>query len=1134
MDFLTGGGEMASLIRSFEWGKTPLGRIDDWPPSFKTSVGLILGSRHPMWIGWGPAMTFLYNDAYLHVLGTAKHPWALGRPAAEVWAEIWDVCGPLARRVFEKGEAAFVDDVRLFMNRGEFLEETFYSFSYSPIRDESGNVSGLFCPSTDVTPKVLNARRLRTLSELAANSLGEKTVHAASRSAMETLAKNPDDVPFALLYLVDGQGAHATIEYTVRVEDELLTPAVVDVNDAAETSVWPVAKAFLTGREEIISVARLDSLPHGAADQPVTRAVVLPVVSASQEKPVAVLIAGANPTRPLDSEYQTFFGLVADQLGRAIQSARAAEDAKVRADRLAELDQAKTVFFSNVSHELRTPLTLLLGPLENALRANGATSIGRHEVEVMHRNALRLLKLVNNLLDFSRIEGGRLQATYESVDLSALTRDLASVFRSAFERAGVEFTVGCEPLSRPVSVDRDMWEKIVTNLLSNAFKYTFHGAVSVSLTESGGCAVLQVKDTGIGIPAEEIPNLFQRFHRVKGAKGRTQEGTGIGLALVQELAKLLGGSVAVESAPGQGSTFTVSIPMRQEAGASFDAEGAPRFHESTALDAGWWREEALTWLPSAAAQETGPPSATEEERSGRILLADDNADVRDYVQRLLEPHYKVESVVNGKLALDSARSNPPDLILTDVMMPEMDGFELLQSLRGDPQTAAIPVILLSARAGEESKVEGMETGADDYLIKPFSARELLARVRAHIKMARLRKQMEERLREAAKFESLGILAGGIAHDFNNLLTGVLGNASLLAELETDSFNKAAAENIVEATERAAHLTRQMLAYAGKGRYVIERLDLSKQIPAIAELVAASVPKYVELHFDLTQNAFIDADLGQLQQLVMNLVVNAAEAIRPPGGLIEVSTTIVTLAGSLVLNTVTGPLPEGRYVLLQVRDTGQGMDEDTKAKIFDPFFTTKFTGRGLGLAAVLGIVRAHRGGLKVTSAPGKGTTFQVLFPLAEAPDRCLAPSSPELQSEGAGTILVADDELVVRRTAKVGLEKSGYTVLLAENGLEAVKLFARESSRIAAVVLDVTMPVMDGREALTRLREIRSDIPVIASSGYSEATARQQFGDDIAGFLQKPYTVARLNEVVRQVLRRNPPGTVYNQPNDARV
>src|SRR5579871_3099732 len=243
-DFLAGSAEMGGRIRAFDWTRTPLGPIDSWPQSLKTSVSLILGSRHPMWIGWGPEMTFLYNDAYLHVLGYAKHPRALGRPAAEVWAEIWDVCGPLANKVFENGEATFVDDVRLFMDRGDFVEETFYSFSYSPIRDEAGAVSGLFCPSTDVTPKVVNARRLATLSEFASDALVEKTTAEACAAAARNLAENPDDIPFALLYLADAEGRHATLEQSIgKFASDFAHVAPVEL-ESGSSSIWPIADVY--------------------------------------------------------------------------------------------------------------------------------------------------------------------------------------------------------------------------------------------------------------------------------------------------------------------------------------------------------------------------------------------------------------------------------------------------------------------------------------------------------------------------------------------------------------------------------------------------------------------------------------------------------------------------------------------------------------------------------------------------------------------------------------------------------------------------------------------------------------------------------------------------------------------------
>jgi nitrogen-specific signal transduction histidine kinase len=390
-------------------------------------------------------------------------------------------------------------------------------------------------------------------------------------------------------------------------------------------------------------------------------------------------VAGISRRLRLDDRYRTFLELIAAQISAAIASARAYEQERKRAEALAEIHGAKTIFFSNVSHEFRTPLSLILGPLTDAL-VNG-NGLDLPQLHLAHRNALRLLKLVNSLLDFSRIEAGRAQATYEAVDLSRLTSELAGNFRSACERAGLKLLVRCEPLPAPVYVDRDMWEKIVLNLLSNAFKFTFAGEIEVLLREVDGYTELSVRDTGVGIPESEMPKLFERFHRIEGQKSRTHEGTGIGLALVLELVKLHSGTMLVESTLDRGTTFTVRIPFGSPRLAVKRTDAQPS-SLSTSIRADAFVDEALRWLPDSP--EVEPRDVKDIDQSpeildlppgSRVLLADDNADMREYIGRLLTGSCTVHAVADGLLALKEIRERRPNLVLADVMMPGLDGLD---------------------------------------------------------------------------------------------------------------------------------------------------------------------------------------------------------------------------------------------------------------------------------------------------------------------------------------------------------------------------------------------------------------------------------------------------------------------------
>lgn len=765
---------MGERMRALDWSSTPLGPAHRWPSSLKTAVRIMLTSRQPIWIGWGQELIYLYNDPYKSIIG-GKHPHMLGQPTSVVWSEIWDDIDHMLATAMGGQEGTYVESQLLIMERHGYPEETYYTFSYSPIPDDDGRPGGIICANTDDTRRVIGERQLALLRELGSCAADARTWEQAVAASVRALESNPRDLPFAAVFLNEPRSQEYFLAGTCGIDAE--HDLVKAWLDDSRLSVAARATDQLT--VERLSKWSDEPLPNGAWDVSATQMALIPIAASGQTGHGGVLAVGLNPYRLLDDGYRNFLLLVAGQLSASIASAQAYEEERRRAEALAEIDRAKTLFFSNISHEFRTPLTLMLGPVEDILHKS-YTELApstKSQLEVVHRNSLRMLKLVNTILDFSRIEAGRMRAHFERIDLGDYTAELASNFRSACERAGLELEVDCrfDADAEPGAwVDRDMWEKIVLNLLSNAFKFTLEGRISVSLRCDDDYAVLRVSDTGVGIRSEDLPRVFDRFHRAKESRGRTHEGTGIGLALVHELVKLHGGSVRVESVVDEGTTFEVSIPLGNSHLESYQAESR-KPAQSSSPHAHLYLDEAMRWLPDseengddglleslqASVQEApAPVDASYRYRPrARIVWADDNADMRQYVARLLSERFDVEAVGDGVAALEAIRREPPELVLSDVMMPRMDGFELLQKVREDPQLNAIPVILLSARAGEEARIEGVESGADDYLIKPFSARELLARVETHVKIAAIRREASEALRDSEhRFRTLADLA----------------------------------------------------------------------------------------------------------------------------------------------------------------------------------------------------------------------------------------------------------------------------------------------------------------------------------------------------------------------------------------
>jgi len=742
-EFLSGGGEMGQRIREFDWSKTSLGPIDTWPQSLRTCIRIMLTSRQPIWIGWGKELIKFYNDPYKAIVG-GKHPRALGTPASIVWKDIWRDIEPMLKQVMEKDEGTYVESQLLIMERNGYPEETYYTFSYTPIPGDNGKTEGMFCANTDDTDKIISERQLRTLTELGKRLTECKNNQEIIEKTIETVKENPFDFPFALFRVIEDNKAILT-NSTPLGKSELAVPKEVNLNTdhpIALTIKQGLSSAKIQVFENLKE--RIGILPKGAWEIEPSKCIVIPIIKAGTKEPYGILVVGLNPYRLLDEKYLGFFSLIADQIATAFNDVHVLEEERKRAEALAQIDMAKTKFFSNISHEFRTPLTLLLGPVQDALNDPNTLPENKKRMDVAYRNALRMQRLVNTLLEFSRIEAGRVEGKFSKVNICAFTQDLASTFRSAIEKAGMQLRFDCDQIKSDVYVDVEMWEKIVLNLISNAFKYSKQGSISILIKEVDDNLQLSVVDTGIGIPKDELEKIFDRFHRIESTQGRSQEGTGIGLAMVKELVRMHGGTIKVSSELGKGSTFTVSIPTGKE------NLPADKIISTTEISAGSnyadaFIYEALKWLPDEklSGEVINDVLIDETTRAARsdkplVLLADDNADMRSYVNRLLSNQFNVITAVDGEDAFKKILKHKPDLLISDVMMPKLDGFGLLKKIRDHVELKNTPVIFLSARAGEEAKVEGIDAGADDYLVKPFSAKELLARVDTNIKISKSR------------------------------------------------------------------------------------------------------------------------------------------------------------------------------------------------------------------------------------------------------------------------------------------------------------------------------------------------------------------------------------------------------------
>jgi signal transduction histidine kinase len=653
-------------------------------------------------------------------------------------------------------------------------------------------------------------------------------------------------------------------------------------------------------------------------------------------------------------------------------------------DELKELDEAKTRFFANVSHELRTPLTLLLGPLETLLGTEEETGERRVLLEAMEANARRLLRQVNALLDGAKLESGRLRLEPAPGNVGVLLADLAAAAAPLAERRGLRLRT--ERLDEiPDSLfDTHKTEIIVANLLSNALKFTPRGGtVTVRAEVEPDEIAFTVEDDGPGIPEDQLERIFDRFHQVDASASREHGGTGLGLALARELARLHGGNVTVRSRLGAGAAFRVELP-RDPGVALIERRRRPRRREDqltqTRSDAQAAREYALRSMRETLLADVDLPRRESEAPrpqppagAPRLLLVEDNADLRSFLAARLARRYQVETAADGAAGLEAARRWRPDLVVTDVMMAGVDGLELCRRLKADPAFVTTPVILLTARAGTDAVAEGLDAGADDYVVKPFALRELEARIAAHLRAREIERQLHER---ESRLAAIGQMTSSVVHDLRNPLTLVKGYADLAHALAVRGGDAATIarelETVRSQSDRLRRMIEEILDFArgGAPRLAVETLAAAPFLDGVLQPLAADLrERGIEVGIDLRLDPALQVSLDRdrIQRVLENLLTNAREALA------------TWEQGKRV--AVRARVEEGRLAI-RVADSGSGLPEEAVEHLFEPFATNgKKQGTGLGLVTVRNLVQAHGGEVRVEAkAPEGGAAFTVLLPL----------------------------------------------------------------------------------------------------------------------------------------------------------
>lgn len=701
-DWLAAQGGQGARIAAFDWAATPLGPLDTWPPALCDAVSLCIGSLLPMAVQWGRELILIPNDACRDIVGADRFESSLGRPTLEVWPESQGHITDNVLPVLRDGTPYFAVDELFLLNRRVPLEECFLTVSTSPIMDD-GVPGGVFTAFIETTPEVLAARRLRTLAELGRDVNESPDEFDVTTDVLGVLATNPSDHPAGAVYVVD---------------DEQHLSTMATFGDAS----------LITDEAGAVALRATHGNPATGEDVDGSGWHALPVRGLSGDEVTHVLLLARPASRPLDMALTAYHALVAHAIGGALLSRDDFVASRRRVAEMTAIDTAKSAFFAGVSHELRTPLALISAPVQDILeRDPGLSDATRKALALVQSNVARLGRMVEAMLDFSRMEAGRLVPAIESVDVAGMMRALADDFAPAFARAGIEFVVDVPDLPTPPLLDRDFLERIVSNLLSNALKYTPAGRVQLRLFSDGDHYAIEVSDTGIGVRLEDLDRIFAKFERLPTRPGaRSAAGAGIGLAMVRQLSRLLDGEVTVESTVGEGTTFTVRLPVRPERPLGVAGESVTPRRVSSFL------AEIDTWVMPE--QPVGEPSGGAT--SGRLLVVEDDPQMARFLADMLGEDYDVVTVADGRAAMEALEGDEVDIVLTDLAMPNMDGIELVRRIRADERLRQLPVVLLSASG--DGSARGLAMGADDYVVKPFTIEDVRDRLASNLARARER------------------------------------------------------------------------------------------------------------------------------------------------------------------------------------------------------------------------------------------------------------------------------------------------------------------------------------------------------------------------------------------------------------